>query len=80
MVGGYRDPKPTYKQFDYTTDGDYYWISALCSNCKDHSQIAILKGKKINSSRLLLMKCTRCKVVGTLHQAIWNGQMYVKIK
>jgi len=72
--------KKTYKLFDVTTDTDYYWISVLCVNCHETQQIGILKGKKVNSSRLKLMTCPRCEIRKTFVQVKWDGLKYVRIK
>lgn len=70
------DKKPTYKEFNYKTDDEYYWISVLCSNCLDNRQIGVKLGVKVNKSRLKFLSCSKCKVKGTLSQARWNGKVY----
>jgi hypothetical protein len=70
----------TYKVYDSTADKNYYWISTLCKNCFNSTQIAIKKGIKVNASRLKLLNCPKCEVRGLLVRAKWNGKAYEVLK
>lgn len=72
-----KNKMPTYKKWEYT-DKDYYWVTVLCNNCNESSQLGILKGIPINKSRLNFIKCFRCEVKGKLVIAVWNGSRYVE--
>lgn len=82
-----RTPKPKrkchvdeYVIFDYRkhdTDLEYYWVSALCSNCKESQQIAIKKHSKVSNTKIRKVRCPRCKLKNVLNHAVWDGHKYV---
>jgi len=71
-----------YEIFNYKvhdTDRDYYWVSALCTNCLESCQVAIPRGEKIDKVALKKLACPKCGLKKSLNQAKWNGHEHVKV-
>lgn len=74
---------PDYEIFDsdtHDTDTEYYWVSAICSNCNGTTQVAILKNDKVDKRGFRNLVCPKCLCVKTIHHAKWDGIKYVRIK
>jgi len=75
-------PKTSLKNYEifesqkHDTDAEFYWMSALCSNCNNTSQIAIKKRESIQSKKLHNTICPKCNLIKTLRFAKWNGHEF----
>ncbi|MGI9567069.1 MAG: hypothetical protein ACR2LL_08675 [Nitrosopumilus sp.] len=68
---------PEYEIFNYKvhdTDREYYWVSAVCSNCDESCQVAIPRKQKIDRRGFKYLFCPKCGVEKSLHYARWNHQ------
>lgn len=73
----------SYEIFDqkiHNTETEFYWISAICSNCNHSSQIAIPKGEALQYKKLYKTFCPKCGLLKTLHRAKWDGHQYKVVK
>ena len=71
-----------YEKFDYKihdTDNHFYWVSALCSNCNETTQVTIKQGEKVNKLKIKNTPCGKCGCNKTLCQARYDGQKYVRM-
>lgn len=71
-----------YEIFDWhnhDTDNKYYWVSALCSNCNESSQIAIPQGQKVDRNAIKKIPCGKCHCEKTLAYAKYDGHKYVRV-
>lgn len=72
-----------YEIFDiglHDTDFKFYWITAMCSNCNQTSQLAIPKGEAVQTKKVSNTPCNRCKISKTLFRVKWNGKEYVRTR
>lgn len=70
---------PEYEIFNYKvhdTERDYYWVSALCSNCNESCQVAIPQKQKIDKRGFRYLSCRKCGCEKSLHYAKWDGKKY----
>lgn len=68
---------PEYEIYNYKvhdTDREYYWVSALCSNCYENTQVAIPRKQKIDKRGFKCLFCPKCGVEKSLHLAKYDYQ------
>lgn len=66
---------PEYEIFNdkvHDTDREYYWVSALCSNCNDNAQVAIPRKQKIDKRGFKCLSCPKCGVEKSLNLARYD--------
>ena len=64
----------------HNTELEYYWVSALCTNCLESQQIAIRKHNKVSNKKIKQVECPRCKQTNVLNHAKWDGHKYVLVR
>lgn len=67
---------PQYEIFNFKvhdTDREYYWVSALCSNCLESSQVAIPRKQKIDKRGFKCLSCPKCNVEKSLNYARYDS-------
>jgi len=75
---------PQYEIFDYKvhdTDREYYWVSTICSNCLESTQVAIPRNQKIDKRGFKCLSCPKCSVEKSLHHARYDHgkKKYIRI-
>ena len=75
---------PEYEIFNYKvhdTDREYYWVSVICSNCLNNSQVAIPRKQKIDKRGFKCLFCPKCGVEKSLHLARYDygKKKYLKV-
>ena len=75
---------PEYEIFNYKihdTDNDYYWVSTVCSNCLESTQVAIPRNQKIDKRGFKCLSCPKCSVEKSLYLAKYDHgkKKYVRV-
>lgn len=60
----------------HDTDTKWYWVSALCGNCNESTQVAIPQKQKVDQHKIADLVCPKCIVSNCLRFAKWNGKTY----
>ncbi len=74
---------PEYQIFNskfHNTETEYYWVSALCLNCIESTQVAIPRKEKLNDIGFKGLICPKCGSEKSLHHAVWDGKKYVRVE
>jgi len=67
---------PQYEIFDYKvhdTENEYYWVSAVCSNCLESTQVVIPRNEKIDKRGFKCLSCPKCSIEKSLHLARYDS-------